>query len=476
MSPITDTSLFRARADIADAMLLALQGAVPDLYVGEDGIARIIFEVEAAQLENAFLANQLLLEEIFPQTASSASLERYGDMYGLPFKAGEKATGQVTFTGGEGTAIPVGAVVGAEVQESIDPISFLVTGEGAEIPDPGDPNPLAAAIDTTAGNLAGTYEYVVTFLTIAGETLPSDISNAISPVNQRGSLTSIQTGNSPDCIGRRIYRRLNGIGDFRLVVEIDDNTTVTFTDNVPDSFLTTYAPTVDTAHRVTVDAEAQDVGAQGNVVIGAITLLLNVPSGITDATNEINFSGGENPETPEEFRTRFLNYMRNPRTGSSDDLKFWAQTDNEVEEATIFNNMNLLVPQNGHVTVRISGPAGQIPSDDTVTEVQELLDSQDLANITIHVATFDPLSLNVNAAITAAYPFTIGDVTPSVQQAIADYIYSIPHGDVVYVSGIVDAVFGLSGVLDVQITTPTTNQAATQTQKFVPGTVTVTSL
>lgn len=54
-------------------------------------------------------------------------------------------------------------------------------------------------------------------------------------------LTSIPTGPS-GTLARRIYRTKNGGSTYYLVAEIADNVTTTFTDNVPDTALTTAAP------------------------------------------------------------------------------------------------------------------------------------------------------------------------------------------------------------------------------------------
>jgi uncharacterized phage protein gp47/JayE len=469
--PITDTSLYKSRIDIVNAMLVALQGAIPDIYVGDDGIVKILFQIEAAQIENVFMANQLLLQDVFPQTASSAALQLHGSTYALGFKVGEPAEGEVTFSGAGGTVITVGSEVAAD-PGTLDVIVFRTIQAGT-IPDPGNPTAVSAAAAGVAGNLNGTYEYRVTFLTAAGETLVGDISAPVQPTNQQVNLTVIPIG-GPGTTGRKIYRRKDGIDPFKLVTTINDNVITTYTDNVAEGSLTTPPPDIDTGHRITVDALAVEIGPDGNVVAGAISVLVDVPIGVTAVTNLQNFTGGENPESIEQFRSRLLDYIRNPRTGSTTDLKFWAETIEGVEKATVFNNDNLGTPTNGHATVRIAGPGGAIPDAGTIAEVQALLDIKDLANITIHVATFTPVSQNVTVDVTTDATHTLGDVTASVQDAISDYILSIPVGGILRVSGIVDAVFGLDGVIDVTVSVPSSNQTATATQKFIPGTLTVT--
>jgi uncharacterized phage protein gp47/JayE len=467
---IADRSLFKTRADVLNALLTSLEGAIPDLYMGQDGVVRILFEVEAAQFENVYLANQLLLEDLFLQTASPGVLGRYGQMYGLERKSGTQAEGEVTLTGDGAVFVDTGALVGADPGQGVDVVQFFTTESGT-IPDPGDPLPPVAAVGSATGQ-TGTYEYVVTFVTAAGETLPSDESNAVVLSNQKANLTAIPIG-GPGTTKRRIYRQKNGAGDFSRVTEIADNTTTTYTDNVADGSVGVDVPTVDTAHSITVNVIATEVGTDGNIAANTMNTLVDTPSGITDVTNALPFAGGENPESDEEFRSDLEEFVRNPQTGSSTDLKFWAETILGVEEATVFNNDNEGAPTNGHATVRISGPAGAIPDADTIADVLTILNAKDLANITIHVATFTPLSQAVTCDVTTDVDHTLGDVTPSVEQAITDYINTVPVGGTLYKAGLVDAIFGLVGVIDVSVSVPATNQTAASTEKFTTGTITI---
>jgi uncharacterized phage protein gp47/JayE len=472
--PITDETFFRTREDVLADMLAAFQAAIPDVYLGEDGILRILTDIEAGQYENVFLANQLLLEDLFIQTASIQALQRYGEMYGLLIDSGTNSSGTVTFTGEGGTYIPFGAEVGYDPGGGLDVIYFSTTIDGT-IPNPGLPTAPTAAIIATAGNLNGLYEWVVTFVTAGGETLPSPISNAISPVNQQANLTVIPLGGT-GTTARNIYRRKNGTGDFRLVTQIANNTATTYTDNVTDAVVNAaaLAPTVNTAQRISLAAAAQEAGAEGNVIAGAIKILTNAPPTLTDVTNAAAFTGGSDPEDSEAYRQRLLQHVQNPQSGAPPDLKMWAEEVTGVETATVFPNDNLGSAQNGHVTVRISGPGGSVPDASVIAATLQALQDQDLATITIHVTTFTPVATNVTVDVTTSGSYTLPDVTINVQQEIAAYINSLQVGETLMLSGIIDAVFGLPGISDVTVTTPATNQTTTSTQKRTPGTITVT--
>jgi uncharacterized phage protein gp47/JayE len=207
---------------------------------------------------------------------------------------------------------------------------------------------------------------------------------------------------------------------------------------------------------------------------GTITVLTNTPNGVSGVSNPGAFVGGTDEEDTELFRLRLLEYVRNPQTGSAADLKSWAEDVAGVEAATVFENDNLGTPTNGHVTVRVSGPGGTTAPQAVLDTVYATLKEQDLANISIHVAGFTPLTTNVTVDVTLEGTYSLADVTAMVQQEIVNYIHSIPVGGTLYVAGIIDAVFSLPGILDVTVTTPSSNQTTTTSQKRIPGVITVT--
>ena len=471
---MAELTLYRTRAEILAEMLVAGQSVIPDLYVGDDGVIQIIFNIEAGQFENAFLANQLVLQDMFISTASMQALRQHGSEHDVNLKEGTRSLGEVTFDGEGGTYIPLNTEIGYDPGGGLEPIYFNTILDGT-LPDPGIPSAPVATLDAAAGNLNGTYEYVVTFVTAMGETEPSAESNAVITANQKIDLSAIPLGGA-GTTARRIYRDKNGAGTFRLVATINDNTTTVYEDNQTDAAVAgnSLAPTVNTAQRITLAAEAQAPGVEGNVGIGTITELVNAPASLVSVTNPVAFTGGSDQEDTEEFRQRLLDRLRNPQTGSPADLKSWAEAVAGVETATVFANDNLGVATNGHATVRIAGPSGAIPDAGVIAAVQAALDDQNFQNITIHVATFIAVPTAVTVDVTTSGTYTLADVTPTVVEAITNYINSLQVGETLRIAGITDAVFGLAGILDVVVTSPGANQTTNATDKRTPGTITVT--
>lgn len=467
---ITDFTFFKTQDTILAEMLAQLQAAIADAWTSEDGITYIIFNIEANQLETLYLANQLLLEDMFISSASSQALQRHGADYGILLKDGTFSTGTLMFSGDGGTYVPVGTEVGYDPGNGLDVIYFNTTSEGT-IPNPGIPTaPTLADVGGTGGLADGLYEYAVSFVTASGETLISDPSNAISVTGGHHIRVTVPIGGA-GTTARRIYRRLNG-GAWAHVTGADstlNNNTTTMFDDV-NATASGSEPTIDTAHSVTVDGLSQDPGANTNVGVGTITVLTNAPATLITVTNPTAFVGGSDPEDTETYRRRLLQWVQNPQTGSPNDLKAWAEAVPGVETATVFSN----TPAAGEVTVRVSGPGGTIPITSVLDDVAAALAEQDLANVVIHVSAFTAVSTNVTVDVTTSGTYTLADITASVQAAISDYINSLEIGGTLYLSGIVDSVFGLPGIADVVVTTPASNQTTAADSKRTPGTITVT--
>lgn len=444
---------------------------IPDVYLGPDGNLNMLFQVLSGVYESVFQALQINSEDMFVMTANEGALENYGAEYGEARKQGTPSTGLLLFAGEGGTVIPIDSEVAYDTGTGEDPLYFK-TAETDTIPNPGIPS-APTTVDGGVGVLsAGTYEYAISFVTAEGETMIGAISAPlVLAVNRQVNLTNIPVG-GPGTLNRKIYRQRD-LGGFKFVKQLNGNVATVDTDNVAEGGLGAAPLAASTAEQIRMDAVSEDPGEVYNVLANTINVLTNVPDGITSVTNPAPFTGGTEREAVEDYRQRLLDLLRSPGTGSVEDIRSIAEGVAGVDQATVYENDNLGVATNGHVTVRISGPNGTIPSAQVQADVQTALDALDWANVTFHVGTFTPTTTDVTVDVTLQTGYTLLDVTPSVQLASQEYINSLDVGETWRHTGAEAAVWGLPGIIDVIITSPTANQATGATAKRVPGTITV---
>lgn len=467
--------VFKTKEQITQQYLEEFQAAIPDVYIGEDGNLRIFIDVNAGVIEALFFGLQILHEDMFVQTANIDSLRRYGVEYGVEQKAGTRSVGELLFSGAGGTFIDVGAEAAHDPDTGEDILYFRTT-EAGTIPNPGIPTAPTAA-DAGAGTLAaGTYEYAVTFQTVEGETEIGDESNAVAiAINRNINLTNIPLG-GPGTTARNLYERIDGgawakVTDAAIVAELANNTDTAVT--VAAGTRGGTPPESSTAEQIRLAAESDDFGTRFNAVPGTITQVVDVPDGVNSVTNPVDFTGGSDEESLDEFRDRLLEELRTPKTGSVSDLKSWAESFDAVESAAVFENDNLGVAANGHTTIRISGPGGAVPTAETQQEVYDFLRARDIANITLHVTTFTPVLTDVTVTVELEDGFILADVDEGVTNAISDYINSLAAGETLYIAGLISEVFELPGIKNVTVDLPLTDLTTNNDEKRVPDTIIV---
>jgi uncharacterized phage protein gp47/JayE len=471
--PEATEQVYKDAEQIVAEVIAAWQSRISDINSGTDSIVRIWAEVFANSVEGLYLAQQLLHDDMFIQSANALALDRYGDTYSRPRHDGTLATGTLRLSGSGGTFIPLGTQVGMP-RPAQDDVLIFATTVAATIPAPGIPTAPVAA-DAGAGTLnAGTYEFAVSFQTIEGETAIGPPSNALAIIGSHNiNLTAIPLGGA-GTTARNLYMRINGgawakVTTAATVASLNNNTATTVTVVLGTSG--GLPLDTSTAERVTVAATAAEVGVDYNVGIGAITDLVDVVSGLSGVTNAVAFTGGSEQEDIETFRTELLKRVRAPQSGSILDLQSWATDVEGVGSATAVAGFNLAgAATPGTVAVRITAADGSIAGAPLIASVLAYLLTKDLANISIEVGTYTANTINVAATITPATGYVLADVQDSARLAVLAYINSVAVGATVYKAGIVDAIFGLAGIADVNVTAPAANTTQTATQKAIMST------
>ena len=102
----------------------------------------------------------------------------------------------------------------------------------------GDRSKPTVALGASGNVDSGAHTYKVSFLSRYGkESNLGDASSSVTSVGSQVSLSNIPTSSDSQVVARRIYRDFGADTVYRLVTQIDDNTTTTYTDNTANSGL-----------------------------------------------------------------------------------------------------------------------------------------------------------------------------------------------------------------------------------------------
>jgi len=133
----------------------------------------------------------------------------------------------------EGRVFITGDSLGSDVNYALEGDEMYKLGIDAPTQSP-------TLSEGDAGNLTGTYRYVVTFYRSGNypcESSPSPISDPITVSGKKIVLSDIPVSSHPKVNCRRIYRTYADGAVYYWVADIDDNSTTTFEDNYTDAEL-----------------------------------------------------------------------------------------------------------------------------------------------------------------------------------------------------------------------------------------------
>lgn len=194
-------------------------------------------------------------------------------------------------------------------------------------------------------------------------------------------------------------------------------------------FVTKSDATIGTEGTVTVDIEAVEAGASGNVAAGTITMLVQPVAGVTSVTNTAATSGGTDVEDDASLLARLLAKVRNPGTsGNKADYKNWALEVSGVGDAQIIPLWN----GNGTVKVVLLD-TNKLPASQAIVDaVQAYIDPDPAqgegkapigAAVTVVAAT--AVNINVSAIVIHDGTRTIGDIQADFESALVNYLKEI---------------------------------------------------
>jgi uncharacterized phage protein gp47/JayE len=194
-------------------------------------------------------------------------------------------------------------------------------------------------------------------------------------------------------------------------------------------------------------------GAAGNVTPGLVKRIVTSVPGLTSVTNPLAMSGGTSNEADEEFRTRFLFHIRNPIAGGNrQDYITWALEVSGVGDAQciplnrgagtvdVFVLDEDLDPADGGLIATVQNYIAPLPADE----------GSGKAPIGADVLVLAPtiVSIDISVTFVPISGYVGGEVKTALEQALTEYITSLPISeDVLYVR-IANVVHDTDGVLN----------------------------
>lgn len=225
------------------------------------------------------------------------------------------------------------------------------------------------------------------------------------------------------------------------------------------------------AGALSADAAAAAVvpGAAGNVPAESILYMEHAPSGVAQVYNPAAFSGGADPESDDDLRTRVMASYRKLPNGANAAYYEARALDTDGVAA-----VSVLPKRRGVGTVDIiitdaAGPAGSA----LITAVGDKLRAEREICVDIAVLAPKTVSVAVAASVKAAEGYDGEKVRADAQSAVAAYFTGERLGQDVLLAKLGSILFGVRGVENYAITSPTADVAVAADELPVPSAVTI---
>ena len=223
---------------------------------------------------------------------------------------------------------------------------------------------------------------------------------------------------------------------------------------------------------VDVPARAVEAGAAGNAVAGAVHIMSAYPVGVTRCENPAAFSGGSDEESDEKLRERVLaSFKRLPNGANAAFYEQEAMRFAGVAAAKAVGRARGI----GTVDVYVSTHAG-VPEAALMQEIAEDLQKKREIAVDVQVKVPVKKTVNVSAELTAEPGWTMQEVTDAARAALAAHFTGERLGESVYTAKLASILYGVEGVSNCHLLSPSADIEVSATQLPVLGTVTLAEI
>lgn len=231
-----------------------------------------------------------------------------------------------------------------------------------------------------------------------------------------------------------------------------------------------------------VSVTADENGSAYNVGSGAINVLEDTVNGVDSVTNALAATGGVDTESNIAYKNRFQSYVEGLSKTNVAGLRAGALS---VEGITSVSIVELFPPIAGvNVDLYVDDSTSTGVSTTKLAEVQSIIDGDGsstnpgyrAAGINVLVKKPGIVTQNVTATLSILSGVDIDQLSTDVTNALTAYVNTLSVGSDIVYNEIVSAIMGVFGVMDVDVTAPTSNVVIAATQVGRLGSVTLSGV
>lgn len=225
--------------------------------------------------------------------------------------------------------------------------------------------------------------------------------------------------------------------------------------------------------KVTVKAQCETLGTNGNVPANTITEFLTTYAGLTNVNNPQAAYNGFDVESDDDYRARIKLYLAEDATNCNEaQYKQWALEVTGVKTAVV---KGAETAGAGNVGVYISSQTGTV-TQELIDAVREYIESKQFINATLIVQSLTYTEMDVDATIVLKDGYTINDVGEEFTQAFGEYLETVTNTVSYFrVSDLLYACSGVEDVISYTLNGGTESVTITDTDYPVVGEVTIAS-
>lgn len=275
---------------------------------------------------------------------------------------------------------------------------------------------------------------------------------------------------------RKEAKKSHGTIDFKItqskshVIVIPKGAVVATTDSEPVRFVTTEHGSIPVGNLgVTINAEAEKAGKNGNIGSNKAIVPVSVPAEIEFVTNSQRYSGGVDMESDDELRERIKASYLNQSNGTN--KAYYEQLALSVEGIT---KAGVVAQARGTGTVNVYVCNRDSESGDAaVAAAQALMDTGRELNVDVKVCKAQVVNYGLDIIIWAKSGYGTSEARSMCAQAFRNYIHSLPVGGRVYLSELGKCLFDTGCIDNYQYNTSMADTTCSASQCFAPGTVSI---